>query len=451
MSIKHLAANRSTKRFKPGPSSASIHQAGALILLLLGVCPVLGAIIGTNSPAQPLTLERIAALPSEQQAAWRQYLDQSSKQLQADHAFLREEMARYGMKTSIAPPQGRTARGLLLDEAAPWYSGPEGTRLAKIVLSFQTPAGGWSKNLDMTSHTRAHGEHFAAGNISRFLSPADNDAPAADWNYVGTFDNDATTTQLRFLARVITASRPETGAEYRSAFQRGLEYIFGSQYPNGGWPQVWPLQGGYHDAITYNDGAMVHVLSVLRDIVDSTNQFAFLTSATRERARASLARGVQCILSSQISVGTRKTVWCQQHDVLTLQPTSARNYEMPAQSTGESAEIMILLMREREPTAEIATAIHSAAAWLQKVGIRDVAFTGSRTEGRRLVAEPGRGPLWARFYEIGTDRPIFGDRDKTIQDDVNQISRERRNGYSWYSEGPASALKQYSVWRNKHG
>jgi PelA/Pel-15E family pectate lyase len=66
-----------------------------------------------------------------------------------------------------------------------------------------------------------------------------------------------------------------------------------------------------------------------------------------------------------------------------------------------------------------------------------------------LVEAPGNGPLWARFYEIGKNRPIFGERDKTIHDNVNEISKERRNGYAWYRDTPAKALERYASWRKE--
>jgi PelA/Pel-15E family pectate lyase len=67
-------------------------------------------------------------------------------------------------------------------------------------------------------------------------------------------------------------------------------------------------------------------------------------------------------------------------------------------------------------------------------------------EGRKLVSAPGAGPMWSRYYQIGTDRPIFGDRDKTIHDDVNELSRERRNGYGWYRNAPVQVLAEYQEW-----
>lgn len=67
-----------------------------------------------------------------------------------------------------------------------------------------------------------------------------------------------------------------------------------------------------------------------------------------------------------------------------------------------------------------------------------------------LVAAPGASPLWSRYYSITTGRPIFGDRDKTIHDDVNEITLERRNGYQWFGSGPQKALAAYTTWSKHH-
>src|SRR5206468_3629076 len=144
--------------------------------------------------------------------------------------------------------------------------------------------------------------------------------------------------------------------------------------PTGGWPQVWPLQGGYHDAITYNDNAMIHVLRLLSDVAEAQNDFAFAPRRIRARAVASIQRGIQCLLDTQIFVNGHRTVWCQQHDPLTLKPTSARNYEMPAQCGSESAQIMSFLMQLPNPNPTTAAAVHAAAAWFEKTKLRDAAF-----------------------------------------------------------------------------
>ena len=77
-------------------------------------------------------------------------------------------------------------------------------------------------------------------------------------------------------------------------------------------------------------------------------------------------------------------------------------------------------------------------------------FSATDDDGRKLVPSPDAGPVWARYYEIGTDRPIFGERDKTIHDNVNEISKERRQGYSWFNESPKQALERYARWCADH-
>jgi PelA/Pel-15E family pectate lyase len=146
------------------------------------------------------------------------------------------------------------------------------------------------------------------------------------------------------------------------------------------------------------------------------------------------------------------TVWAQQNDPLTLEAVSARNYEMPALSSGESASVLEYLMEIAHPTPSVIAAVNAAAAWFESHKIMGYAWVGGRGDagGRTFKAVAGAGPLWSRYYSLTTQKPIFGDRDKTIHDDVMEISLERRNGYAWYGAGPEKALKQYAEWKSKH-
>jgi PelA/Pel-15E family pectate lyase len=336
-----------------------------------------------------------------------------------------------------------------LNKPAEWYRGAEARRVADIIVSFQTPAGGWSKNLNLTDHARRPGESFAPNNLSAHLAPGDFDTPhEPEWNYVGTLDNDATTTELRFLAKVAEPSEKD-GETYRASILRGLDYLFAAQFPNGGWPQVWPLEGGYHDAITFNDGAVTEALDVLEDVADGNNGFQFVPKKTRARAVASVAKGIQCILATQIVENGHRTVWAQQHDALNLQPAGGRNYEPAAQCSSESADLILFLMRLPRPSPAVVDAVYAAVAWFRKTAIHGKAYERG-PNGRHLVSVEDGPPIWARFYEIGTDRPIFGDRDKTIHDTVDEISLERRNGYSWYNSSSHEALDRFAEWSASH-
>lgn len=435
----------------PGSRISAAWIVRVLSLLLLGATASRAGIIGTNHPAEPVTLERIARLPEAQRSAWRRYLEASQRQAQADRNFFVEELRRSGPSAPTAPAAASPRRKLPLKQSAEWYASPEARGIAEFVISFQTPAGGWSKNLDLTTHRRAAGESFDGDTTSKHRSAVDFDAPQRlHWSYVGTFDNSATITELRFLAKVIGACKPAEGASPRRAFLHGLDYILAAQYPNGGWPQVWPLEGGYHDAITYNDDAMVNVMRLLREVGQGGKEFDFVPEPVRARALAAFQRGLTCILETQIVAGGIRTVWGQQHDALSLQPTAARNYEMPAQAGSESLGILRLLLQVAGPDAGTAQAIRAAAAWYAKTGLRDVAFRSMGDQGRLLVEAPGAPLLWARYYEMGSNRPIFGDRDLTIHDTVAEISKERRNGYGWFTDEPNRVLEEFAKWSAAH-
>jgi PelA/Pel-15E family pectate lyase len=424
-------------------------EAALLVLSVSATC-ISAAVVGTNTAAQPITAERIAKLPPKRQAAWRDYLARSVRQMQADRAGLQAELKAAGLAEPLTPPNGFTGRNMPLTKPAEWYGSAEARRVADIVVSFQTPAGGWGKNLNVADHVRQRGESYASNNVSRYLAPDDFDTPRdPHWNYVGTLDNDATATELQFLARVAAAVEAKANAPYRASFLRGLEYLFAAQFPNGGWPQVWPLEGGYHDAITFNDSAVTNALELLAGVADGKGAFAFVPAKVRQRAGASVARGLECILATQIVENGRRTVWGQQHDAFTLQPVAGRNYEPAALCSSESAEMLMFLMGLPKPSTAMAGAIHAAAAWFQKTAIRDKAY-GRGPDGGRLTPASGGKPIWARFYEIGTDRPIFADRDKSIHDNVEELSRERRMGYSWYNSVPQEALDRYAQWSLLH-
>jgi PelA/Pel-15E family pectate lyase len=210
------------------------------------------------------------------------------------------------------------------------------------------------------------------------------------------------------------------------------------------------MEGGYHDAITYNDDAMAQVVELMHHVADGKDEFSFAPKNIRKLAEASFARGIQCILASQIVANGTLTVWPQQDDALTLKPVSGRNYEPPAQCAPESAALLLLLMNDLpHPTAAEQRSIRAAAAWFKKAAIY-----GQRwqrwPEPSGLIPTPGAGPIWARYYQSGTDIPVFGDRDKSIHDNVNDLSRERRLGYSWYSPESQHALERYVTWSEEH-
>ncbi len=311
-----------------------------------------------------------------------------------------------------------------------WFTGDEARRISTNILSFQSTLGGWPKNEDTTS----------------------NPYPGDPRNLKPTYDNRATTDELRFLARIHSATHDATS---RTAFLRGLDHVLVGQYPNGGWPQHHPPGQGYARHITFNDQAMVRLMEFLREVA-THETYGFVDDARRRRAADAFDRGVQCILKCQIRVGGGLTVWCAQHDEIDFRPRPARSYELASLSGSESVGITRLLMSLDDPSPEVIRAIDAAVAWLDSAkltGIRVIqAKDGNGPKGlnKVVVNDPTAPPLWARFYEIGTHTPIFVDRDGIPKPDLADIGYERRNGYAWYGTWPQTLLETgYPAWKQR--
>ena len=424
-----------------------------LLLGLLVATPLPSAVIGTSKPAESISAARIASLPKKDRAVWMAYLERSQKQMQVDRATLAAERTA-GAPEAAMPKQGFSARTMPLNRDAAWYGTAEARHIADVIVSFQTPAGGWGKNLDMSGAPRARGQSYTTDNLSRHPGVDDFDTPRnPHWNYVGTLDNDATNTELHFLVLVSSATPGAAGDVYRASFLRGIRYLLAAQFPNGGWPQVWPLEGGYHDAITFNDNAVTKSVEMLTAVAEGAGNYSFVPTVLRLNAKMAAHHGLDCILAAQVKVKGQRTVWAQQHDALTLAPVAGRNYEPAALSSGESSDVLVYLMQLPHPSPAVIAAINAGVLWLRATAITGQEWVGGRDTpgGRHLETKAGAGPIWARYYSISTGLPVFGDRDKTIHDDVRELSPERRNGYAWYSAGPQQALDAYAAWSKSHG
>ena len=182
---------------------------------------------------------------------------------------------------------------------------------------------------------------------------------------------------------------------------------------------------------------MIGVMRLLRDVAQSRHYYAFVDPPQRTRAAAAIEKGLDVILKTQIEVDGKLTVWCAQHDRHDLSPQHARSYELPSLSGAESVGILRYLMEIEEPSPEVIRAIKSAVEWLERVkltGVRMIDKEDPSLPGgydRIVVSDPSAPPLWARFYEIGTNRPIFVGRDGIVRYDLAEIEHERRVGYRW--------------------
>lgn len=380
---------------------------------------------GADGGKPLVTRERLQTLSRAERSAWTSYIDRSRRLHDADTASMHAELRAAGLTRMTKATYRAMEFDLVSGRNAEWFASDSATKLADAVLTHQTPSGGWSKRSEM-SLPRPRG--------TSYYSESDG------WHYIPTLDNGATTSQLAFLQRVAMASGQPRHVQ---AYRRGISFLLAAQQPNGCWPQSFPLEGGYHDAITFNDDVSVLALRRLGEAADSLNPLP--GAGLRDSARAGEQRGVGCLVRTQVEAKGVRTVWGQQHDPFTLEIVPARGYELAGLSGRESAGIMTYLMTVKVPGPDIVAAVHAAADFFRANVLR------ARRYDVRTGPEAGTDTdsTWARLYEIGTNRPIFANRDGRRLYDWNELT-DRRTGYAWFGREPETPLKRYVQWSRAH-
>jgi len=332
-------------------------------------------------------------------------------------------------------------------QATPDQASYAPTQVREIVanlLLFQRDNGGWPKDYDMLAVLNEEQRQTVRATRSR----ADT-----------SFDNDNVHSQVVYLAQAYTASG-ETA--WREACLRGLDFMLAAQLSNGGFPQRYPNPKGFSAHITFNDGVMMGIMNTLKDCSDGVPHWQWLDAGRKEKAAAAVNRGVECILKCQIRFEGKPTGWCQQHDAQTWEAASARTFELASICPQETTQIVRFLMRLDSPSAETRQAIASAMDWLQLVALHGTKvervpapreeFLRHTTDFDLVVSSDPQAPtIWARHYEIGTNRPIFAGRDGVKRYALSEVERERRTGTAWYGAWPQRLIDQeYPAWKKTH-
>ncbi len=315
--------------------------------------------------------------------------------------------------------------------------------VAERMLIYQRDNGGWPQ---------PGGD---AINYEKVLSPELKKTLLSEKKvYDTTIDDKATTREINWL---VTAYKKTKNPAYIKAAERGIAYLIDAQNKAGGWGQFFPDTSGYHKHITYNDNAMIDVMTVMKRTADGLGDFTYVDKNLVPQAKKSLEKGIQCILKTQYVQHGKLTAWCAQHDRVSLLPAKARKFELPSLSGGETVGILNFLMDINNPSPAIKKAINAGAAWLESaklVGIKVVEVKDpSQPRGKdRIVTQDPTSTIWARFYDLDTNKPFFTGRDSVPRANLADIENERRAGYAYYGSWPAKLLAtDYPAWLAKWG
>jgi PelA/Pel-15E family pectate lyase len=290
----------------------------------------------------------------------------------------------------------------------------------------QLESGGWDYKIEFDPAKRPQWRYRDTTNSAH--TPSSDSARPKGRNNSSTYDDNNTQSSLRYLLAFLDAAKSAPDprdAQIQECLDYGLKKLLEAQYPNGAWPQRWdghphdpakyPVKpasiptdypreqptGSYYAHYTFNDNAHRDLVVTLIDAWHRTGNTTY-----RDAAR----RAADYLILAQLP--EPQPLWAQQYDE-NLQPAWARAFEPPSITTSESAGVIRLLvdLYLEFGDEKYLKPIPPAIAWLRKNEIA-----------------PGR---WARLYELGTDKPIYGDRDKKIHYTLDEVSEERRRGYGW--------------------
>ncbi|CAD0219705.1 pectate lyase [Chryseobacterium sp. D764] len=311
--------------------------------------------------------------------------------------------------------------------------------LAEKMLVYQLPIGGWGKQLEDKS-------------VVNYNLPLDKDLLKrikATGDDHATIDNNATSKEINALIKAYSITK---NPEYLKSAEKGISYLLLMQYKNGGFPQYYPNSGLYRKQVTYNDNAMINALTVLYNVAEGKNDFNVVDSKLKEKSKIAVQKGIECILKTQVLQKGIPTIWGDQYNEITLQPDKARAFEPISLATGESVGIVRFLMLQ-PVTPEVEKSIKSAVNWFKQNKIEGYSYNVSKVNGKavRTLAEDKNSVIWARFYDINNNKPLFGDRDGSVKYNYNEVSEERRNGYSWFGDFADKLInKEFPKWTQKN-
>ncbi len=227
-----------------------------------------------------------------------------------------------------------------------------------------------------------------------------------------TFDDNITQGALSFLMSMDAVLDEPWLTE---AIELGLGYMMESQFENGAWPQWYPLIEGYHDYYTFNDNTINDCIKLMLTAHSIYGKNEYLQTAKQ---------GGDFIILSQLS--KPQSGWAQQysHD---LKPAWARSFEPPGVCSAATIRnirtLVDLYLYTRD--ARYLEPIPSAFEWLDNSKIGD--------------------NQWARLYEEGTNKPVYGDREDgyKLHYVYENISAYERKSYAWQGEYGFDAVTSY--------
>ncbi len=202
-----------------------------------------------------------------------------------------------------------------------------------------------------------------------------------------TFDDGNSQNATRFILGLYIVSKNE---KYKQPLLKALVFFLKAQYPNGAFPQRFPLKydfihDGFPDYTSYytlNDGAAVTAIQVLVDAYENLGDKKYLDAAKR---------AVDFLIAVQGPED--QGCWAEQYHPDTMQPVKARTHEPAGFVIRESEQVIETLEMFYKMTGDrrYLRPIPYCLNWFERLNKEAIEFK--------------RTP--ARYYELGTNLPVY--------------------------------------------
>ena len=233
-------------------------------------------------------------------------------------------------------------------------------------------------------------------------------------NETVSFDDNQSQSAISFL---LAMDQAVADTALATATRRAVDMMIATQLPNGGWPHLYPERGNYHDFATFNDGG---INDCVRVMIEAHQRYP-----DDGTVRRSLERAARFIVISQLP--PPQPGWAQQYNEF-LQPAWARTFEpasvCPAVTIRNVDTLIDLSLCLKDAT--LLEPIPDALRWLGEIRL-----------------DNGQ---WARFVEIGTNRPLYYDRGRIRVNSIAELHPERATGYAYeidLSSPIAAGIRRY--------
>lgn len=316
------------------------------------------------------------------------------------------ELEAYNTQIAVQDP-GTVAMGNLFldayDITNEHYYYQAAVKAANALIYGQHQAGGWHYIIDFAGDHSLRNWHATIGKNAWGFEE--------HYHYYGnaTFDDLTTARAAKFLLRIY---RLKHDAMFKPALDKAIAFVLASQYPQGGWPQRYPLM--YNHPVGTNKD-YTHYYTFNDDVIWGNIDFLIqcYEELGEQRLLEPIYRGMNFYLVSQ--QGNPQAGWAQQYD-MKLRPAPGRTYEPASISTLQTYDHVLLLLQFYRYTGahKYLARIPDAIRWLEMTQLPDsLRENGVRTHPFFVELETN-APLW--IHRGGT-----GVHDGKITIDHNMV------------------------------